>query len=87
MKTIELKCIQKVLDMGQIVFEAYYLNDKLHNEHGPAFKSWNNEGTLLGEVYYLNNVRMTQKEWEHRVNSYSGKIVEIDGKKYKLEEL
>lgn len=86
MKTIELECIQKILE-GHILSETYYLNGKLHNEHVPAFKSWNNKGECLESVYYLNNVRMTKKEWERKVNSCNGKIVKIDGKKYKLTEV
>lgn len=114
MKTIELRCKQEVNDNGQLIYEEYQLNNKFHNEHGPAIKAWNNgitfnsyylnnelhnehgpavrewddnNGQLCHEAYYLNHELLSKEEWERRVNSCVGKIVEIDGKKYRLEEV
>ena len=60
----------------------WYLNGKHHREDGPAieysnrFKEW-----------YLNGNQFTKEEFNARKNSCAGKIVEIDGKKYRLDEV
>ena len=63
--------------------KSWYLNGKLHREHGPAiervdgYKEW----VLKGE-------RLTEEEFNNRMNkSCSGKVVEIEGVKYKLVEV
>ena len=63
---------------------AWYINGQLHREDGPAVE-WNN-GT---KSWYLNGINLTKKEFKQRMNSTScsGKIVEIDGKKYILIEI
>ena len=56
-----------------------------HNEHGPAIE-WAN-GT---KWWYLNGQQLTEAEFNARTKkqpSCDGKIVEIDGKKYKLQQL
>jgi hypothetical protein len=61
----------------------WYLKDKLHCEHGPAiewadgYKSWALKGELLTETRF--NQRMNKP--------CSGKVVEIEGVKYRLEEV
>ena len=61
----------------------WYLNDKLHNEHGPAI-----EWADGYKVWYLNGVELTQEEWEKRLKKpCSGKIVDIEGVKYRLVEV
>ena len=60
----------------------WYLNDKLHREDGPAVEypdGW--------KVWYLNDKLMTEDEFNNRKNSCAGKVVEIEGKKYKLTEI
>jgi len=58
----------------------WYLNDKRHREDGPAVERA--DGT---NYWYLNDKQVTKQEVMK--SSCSGKIVEIDGKKYKLEEV
>ena len=63
----------------------WYLNDKLHREDGPAV-----EYDTGGKYWYLNDVEYTEAEWRKRVQKVKspgvGKVVEIDGVKYKLVE-
>ncbi len=66
--------------------KSWFLNGKCHREDGPAIecadgsKSW----WLNGIKYY------SETQWKKKVsklnNSCAGRIVEIDGKKYKLIE-
>ena len=65
-------------------FKEYYINGKRHREDGPAFEYPNGS-----KEYYLNGEHITEKEHLQRVkeSSCEGKIVEIDGKKYKLSEV
>ena len=59
--------------------KAWYANGERHREDGPAieyadgYKEW-----------WMNGQRLTEQEFNNRSNPCSGKIVEIDGKKYKL---
>ena len=65
--------------------KEWYLNDKLHREDGPAVE-WENgdkEWFLNGKYYAEEEYN---KEISKRKNSCNGKVVEIDGKKYKLVE-
>ena len=61
----------------------WYLNGQLHREDGPAIECAN--GTKL---WHLNGQNLSEAEFNQRtskpVSDCSGKIVEIDGKKYKL---
>jgi hypothetical protein len=61
--------------------KSWYLNGKWHREDGPAMECSN--GT---KHWYLNDVKYTESEFLKLTKSPScnGKIVEIDGKKYKL---
>lgn len=60
----------------------WFLNDKLHREDGPAVeyadgsKSWHLKGKELTEAEF--NARTKQKP------SCEGKVVEVDGVKYRL---
>ena len=86
--------------------KSWYLNDKLHCEHGPAIewgdgsKSWwlddkrhreDGPAIEMGDGYrswYLNGELLTEAEFNKRMNkSCSGKVVEIEGVKYKLVEV
>jgi hypothetical protein len=63
--------------------KEWYLNGKLHREDGPAVE-WS-DGT---KEWYLNGEHLTEEEFNQRTKpSCSGKVVEIDGKKYKLTEV
>lgn len=58
----------------------WYLDDKLHREDGPAIEYA--DGT---KKWYLDGKEVTEQEVINP--SCVGKIVEIDGKKYRLEEI
>ena len=60
----------------------WYINDKRHREDGPAVERTN--GT---KEWYLNGKELTEAEVNARTKSCDGKVVEIDGKKYKLQEV
>ena len=57
----------------------WHLNGELHREDGPAV-----EYAIGYKAWYLNGKNLTELEFNQRTRSCSGKIVEIDGKKYKL---
>jgi len=57
----------------------WYLNGELHREDGPAVE-WAS-GT---RKWYLNGTQLTEAEFNARHQPCGGKVVEIDGKKYKL---
>jgi hypothetical protein len=64
--------------------KEWYLNDKLHREDGPAVEHANGS-----KFWYLNDKLLTEAQWRKAVQPKSrcaGKIVEIDGKRYKLVE-
>ena len=61
----------------------WYLNDKLHRTDGPAIEYAS--GT---KSWYLNGKWLTEQEFDNRNNqSCEGKIVEIEGKEYRLTEV
>ena len=61
----------------------WYLNDKCHREDGPAIEYA--DGT---KYWYLNGQELTEAEFNARTKpTCNGKVVEIDGKKYKLQEV
>jgi hypothetical protein len=65
--------------------KAWYLNDQLHREDGPACEYA--DGT---KYWYLNGKNLTEEEFNKRMKKpckIDGKVVEIDGKKYKLTEI
>ena len=41
---------------GQIQYEQYFLNDKIHREDGPAYISYYQNGKIQYEDYYLNDI-------------------------------
>ena len=65
--------------------KRWYLNGWLHREDGPAVEYA--DGTKL---WYLNGVEFTETEWRKQIQKIkapcAGKMVEIDGVKYKLVE-
>ena len=60
----------------------WYINDRLHREDGPAIE-WPNGD----KSWYINGKFLTEAEFNARTKSCDGKVVEIDGKKYKLQEV
>jgi len=61
----------------------WYQNGQLHRTDGPAV-----EGTDGYKAWYLGDKWLTEAEFNARSKpSCSGKVVEIDGKKYKLTEI
>jgi len=65
--------------------KLWRFNDKLHCEHGPAVEY--SDGT---KFWYLNGKELTETDWRKQIQKTKapcvGKIVEIDGVKYKLVE-
>ena len=62
--------------------KSWYINSKLHREDGPAIEYANGY-----KYWYLNGEELTEAEFNARTKSCDGKVVEIDGKKYKLQEV
>src|SRR5271166_3127075 len=64
----------------------WYLNGKQHREDGPA-----TEWPDGSKRWYLNGKELTEKEFNKQIAdkkiSCAGKVVEVDGKKYKLTEV
>jgi len=60
--------------------KEWYINGKRHREDGPAIEYGNGN-----KSWYLNGKKLTEDKFNKRKNSCNGKIVEIDGKKYKLK--
>ena len=62
--------------------KCWYLNGKCHRVDGPAF-----EGANGNREWYLNDKQLTESQHQaaiKQVDPCEGKVVEIDGKKYKL---
>jgi len=61
----------------------WYLNDERHCEHGPAIEYDNDY-----KAWYLKGEQLTETEFNRRMSKpCSGKVVEIEGVKYKLVEV
>jgi hypothetical protein len=63
-------------------YKYYYINGKLHREDGPAIEYANGD-----KSYYINNEELTEEEFNSRTRTCEGKIVEIEGVKYKLSKV
>jgi len=65
--------------------KEWFINDSKHREDGPAVE-WNEkkEWWLDGKIYSEEQYAV---EMNRRNGSCEGKVVEIDGKKYKLVEV
>jgi len=70
---------------GSIYHQEWYKDGKRHREAGPAHISYNQDGSIFHQSWYKDGKQLTKEEFES--GSCAGKIVEIDGKKYKLEEV
>ena len=65
--------------------KEWYLNGKYHREDGPAVECAS--GTKL---WFLNGVKLSETKWRKQTQKVKapcvGKVVEVDGVKYKLVE-
>jgi hypothetical protein len=59
--------------------KCWYINDLRHREDGPAVERPNGKNE-----WYINGKVLTEEQFNARNNTCDGKIVEIEGKKYKL---
>jgi hypothetical protein len=62
--------------------KSWYINGQRHREDGPAVECANGD-----KYWYINGKELTEAEFNARTKSCNGKVVEIDGKKYKLTEV
>jgi len=62
--------------------KSYLINGKRHREDGPAVEYENGN-----KSYYINDVLLTEDEFYNRNKTCEGKVVEIDGVKYKLSKI
>ena len=67
--------------------KSWFINGMRHREDGPAVEHVNGY-----KAWWLNGIELTEKEQSEQVRqpkliSCNGKIVEIDGKRYKLNEI
>ena len=63
----------------------WYINGQRHREDGPAVESASGD-----KYWYLNGEELTEAEFNACINkqpSCDGRVVEIDGKKYELQEV
>ena len=60
--------------------KCWYLDGKCHREDGPAIEYANGD-----KCWYLNGKRLSEEEFNKQRNSCNNKVVEIDGKKYRLQ--
>ena len=61
--------------------KEWWINGQKHCEDGPAIEYANGH-----KEWWINGQKLTEQEFNKR-NNCSGKVVEIDGKNYKLIEL
>jgi len=59
----------------------WFLNGKFHREDGPACEYANGD-----KLWYLNGKALTEKEHQEQTQGCANKVIEIDGKQYKLVE-
>ena len=63
--------------------KSWWLNGERHREDGPAI-----EGANGTKSWYLNGELLTEAEFNNRMKKpCSGKVVEVEGVKYKLVEV
>jgi len=62
--------------------KSWYINGQCHREDGPAIEYVN--GT---KSWYIKGERLTETKFNQRTQPCNNKIVEIDGKKYKLTQI
>jgi antitoxin component YwqK of YwqJK toxin-antitoxin module len=85
MKTEKYEVIREYFDNGQLWHEEYWIDGELHNTNGPAYRYWDKNGKLTHDEYWVNGEQLTKEQFKNRKNDcVENKVVEIDGKKYKL---
>ena len=62
--------------------KMWFLEGKFHREDGPAVEHADGE-----KWWFLNDERLTEKEHREQTQGCASKVIEIDGKQYKLVEL
>lgn len=62
--------------------QQYFKHGEVHREDGPAMECTNGN-----KAWYIHGHQLSETEFNNQKNPCNGKIVEIDGKKYKLEAL
>jgi len=62
--------------------KSWYKEGLRHRMDGPA-----REFTDGNKEWYINGVKLSEEEFNKRVNGCGGKVVEIDGVKYKLTQV
>ena len=62
--------------------KMWFLEGKFHREDGPAVEHADGE-----KWWFLNDERLTEKEHREQTQGCANKVIEIDGKQYKLVEL
>jgi hypothetical protein len=63
-------------------YKSWYVNGERHRLDGPAIEYADGD-----KSWYVNDKKMTKKEFNEYIkpkSSCEGKVVEVDGKKYKL---
>jgi hypothetical protein len=61
--------------------KEWRLNGKHHREDGPACELTNGH-----KEWWLNGKKLTEKQHQAQTQACANKVIEIDGKKYKLVE-
>ena len=59
--------------------KEWYVNGELHREDGPAVERA--DGIRR---WYVDGKQLTEQEFNNKTNDCDGRVVEIDGQKYKL---
>ena len=64
--------------------KEWYINGERHREDGPAIERADGD-----KYWYINGKYLTEQQFNARTSSCAvdGKVVEIDGKQYKLQEV
>ena len=72
---------------GSISYERWYKDGKYHRLDGPASINYHKDGSISYEDWYKDGEELTKEEFEAQKDTCEGKVVTIDGKKYKLKEV
>ena len=62
--------------------KSWYKNDKRHREDGPAIEYSDGD-----KSWFIDGKKLTEEEFNARIRSCNGKVIEVEGKKYKLQEI
>ena len=73
---------------GSDGYKAWYLDGKRHREDGPAVEYGDGYGGGYKE-WYLDDEQLTKEEFNNKMSkpSCEGRVVEIDGVKYRLSKV